>query len=409
MVASGYSLLPEKPTAEQSTVHREAKKKDIRELFIIHQCVNPANFEKIVAAKTSKEAWDVLNKSYDGVAKLKKVKLQTLRRQYEALCMEKSESISKFFTRLQTLTNQMKTNSEVMTDQTLVEKVLRSLTSKFDHIVTTIEESKDLEAMKIDELQGSLEAHEMRKLWKGKDSGQSSSHEEDGDSKRKWDSKEKGQNKDNVKKGKNKKQNVQCYACKKLGHYSYECKSKKKGSKPSGDDQAYSAQDDDSDSEQVLFVVPANDDQSCYAKNSRILSDEVINSVVSSHKNDDSTWYLDSECSAHMTGHKNWFVDLDESKTSGVRFADNSMITYAGKGRVLIRKKNGKQAFILDVLFVPSLKHNLISLGQLIENGYSMKTKGKKLMIFDPKKRLILQSVLSANKTFRVALDTSRS
>lgn len=125
LVTSGYDALPENPTVEQSTTHKYAKKKDMRALFIIHQCVNPANFEKIAAAKTSKEAWDILNKSYDGVAKLKKVKLQTLRRQYEALRMEKSETISKFFTRLQTLENQMKTNGEVMNDQTLVEKVLR--------------------------------------------------------------------------------------------------------------------------------------------------------------------------------------------------------------------------------------------------------------------------------------------
>ncbi|XP_057453169.1 uncharacterized protein LOC130745035 [Lotus japonicus] len=379
-VTSGYDPLPANPTAEQTEAH-----------------LNPANFEKIAAAKTSKEAWDILNKSYDGVAKLKKVKLQTLRRQYEALRMEKAETISKFFTRLQTLTNQMKTNGEAITDLILVEKVLRSLTSKFDHIVTTIEESKDLEAMKIDELQGSLEAHEMRlnlrdnerdteqalyargnsnkknwndkgksfkgKSWKGKDSGQSSSHEEDTDSKRKWDSKDKGQDKEKAKKGKSKKKDVQCYACKKLGHYSYECKSKKKGSKPSGDDQAYSAQDDESDSEQVLFVLPADVDENCPAKITSIPSVEVINSVVSTHKDDVSTWYLDSGCSSHMTGHKDWFADLDESRTSSVRFADNSMITSAGKGRVLIRKKNGKQAVIPDVLFVPSVKHNLISLG----------------------------------------------
>ncbi|XP_057443850.1 uncharacterized protein LOC130736004 [Lotus japonicus] len=158
MVTSGYAALP----AEQSTEHKELKKKDMRALFIIHKCVNPANFEKIAAAKTSKEVWEILNKSYDGVAKLKKVKLQTLRRQYEALRMEKSETISKFFTRLQTLSNQMKANGEVMNDQILVEKVLRSLTTRFDHIVTTIDKSKDLETIKIEELQGSLEAHEMR-------------------------------------------------------------------------------------------------------------------------------------------------------------------------------------------------------------------------------------------------------
>ncbi|XP_057452837.1 uncharacterized protein LOC130744689 [Lotus japonicus] len=379
LVTSGYEALPENPTTEQTTAHREVKKKDLRALFIIHQCVNPANFMKIATAKTSKEALDILNKSYDGVAKLKKVKLQTLRRQYEDLRMEKSESISKFFTRLQTLAYQMRTNGEVMTDQILVEKVLRSL-SKFDHIVTTIEESKDLESIMIDELQGSLEAHEMRlnlrdskrdgeqamyargnsskrswndkgkssksKAWKGKESAKSSNHEEEGVSKKKWDSEEKGQDKEKVKKGKFKKQNVQCFFCKKYGHYSYECKNKKKGNKQGAEDQAYFAQDDDSEPEHVLFSVPddcVSDSNVESPSNPRILSGEVSNSVVnspsSSHSVDEHTWYLDSGCSSHMIGHKYWFVDLDEKRTHSVRFADNSTIVSAGVGKILVKKE----------------------------------------------------------------------
>jgi hypothetical protein len=37
-------------------------------------------FEKIVDAETSKGAWDILQKSYGGDAKVKKVKLQALKR-----------------------------------------------------------------------------------------------------------------------------------------------------------------------------------------------------------------------------------------------------------------------------------------------------------------------------------------
>jgi hypothetical protein len=49
-----------------------------------------------------------------------------------------------------------------LNEQEKVEKVLRTLTSKFEHIVVTIEETKDLSEIKIEDLQSTLEAHELK-------------------------------------------------------------------------------------------------------------------------------------------------------------------------------------------------------------------------------------------------------
>jgi len=45
----------------------------------------------------------------------------------------------------------------------VVEKILRSLTNDFESIVCAIEESKDLSVLYVEELVGSLEAHEQRR------------------------------------------------------------------------------------------------------------------------------------------------------------------------------------------------------------------------------------------------------
>ncbi|XP_023000642.1 uncharacterized protein LOC111494890 [Cucurbita maxima] len=61
-----------------------------------------------------------------------------------------------------TIVSQMHTYGEKISDETIVAKVLRSLSPKFDHVVTTIEEAKDLSILFVDELMGSLQAHEAR-------------------------------------------------------------------------------------------------------------------------------------------------------------------------------------------------------------------------------------------------------
>ena len=54
----------------------------------------------------------------------------------------------------------MKENGERKADVPVLEKILRSMTPKFDYVVCSIEESKDIDTLTIDELQSSLLVHE---------------------------------------------------------------------------------------------------------------------------------------------------------------------------------------------------------------------------------------------------------
>lgn len=76
--------------------------------------------------------------------------------------MKEDETIQIFFNRVTNIVNNIKILGDMIEDKKVVQKVLRSLLSKFDHIVATIEESKDLSMLSVAELMGSLQAHEER-------------------------------------------------------------------------------------------------------------------------------------------------------------------------------------------------------------------------------------------------------
>lgn len=99
-------------------------------------------------------------------------------------------------------------------------------------------------------------------------------------------------------------------------------------------------------------------------------------------------------------------MDPDKSVKSKARFADESSVPVEGVGRILIQQKNGKHLFIHDVFYVPSMKNNLLSMGQLLEKGYSTKLVQRRLMLSDEKGKLILNVPLSKNRTFKINIQT---
>ena len=93
-----------------------------------------------------------MKRKYQGSIRVQRAQLQTLRREFEVLEMKTGELVSDYFSRVMLVANNMRNAGEDMQDAKIVEKILRTLTERFNYIVCSIEESKDIDSLSVDEL-----------------------------------------------------------------------------------------------------------------------------------------------------------------------------------------------------------------------------------------------------------------
>ncbi|XP_058759024.1 uncharacterized protein LOC131632256 [Vicia villosa] len=213
IVNNGVTPLGAEPTAAHQATFREEKKKDYKALFLIHSCVDGDNFEKVGDCESARQAWLILEKSYVGAAKAKI--------------------------------------------------------------------SKDLTSLSKDELQSSLEAHEQRMDEGGSDKAKAELalqvrfNERSNGSKGKWPSKgkqgdgepkhSKGQkgessnsngygDRSNARGGKPRDMSkIQCWKCKKLGHFQAKCGAKQLETK--GDEAKVARQEVDDEATLLMMIT----------------------------------------------------------------------------------------------------------------------------------------------------------
>ncbi|CAL9026049.1 unnamed protein product [Prunus brigantina] len=82
-------------------------------------------------------------------------------------------------------------------------------------------------------------------------------------------------------------------------------------------------------------------------------------------------WYIDSGCSNHMTGSAELLVDIRTNVCGKVQMPSGSLVDVAGIGSLVIETSDGKK-YIREVMFLPGLKENLLSVGQMDEHGYHL-------------------------------------
>src|SRR3954467_2755777 len=88
-----------------------------------------------------------------------------------------------------------------------------------------------------------------------------------------------------------------------------------------------------------------------------------------------------------------------------VKFTNDNTLAAEGIGDVLIMRKDGKMSVISNVLYIPGMKSNLLSIAQLVEKNYKVSIEDKMMRVVEASRRLILKAPMSQNRTIKIELN----
>ncbi|KAG8472383.1 hypothetical protein CXB51_035319 [Gossypium anomalum] len=290
-----------------------------------------------MACETLKQAWDKLKEEFQGTERTRQQQLLNLRRDFENLKMKEEETVKKYSNRIMAVVNSIRLLGEQFDEARIVEKVLSTLPERYEAKISSLEDSRDLTSISLTELINALYAQEQRRA------SRSEEHQEGA-----FQAKTKATSSTSAYKGKKSWKNRPkpdatrgedrlCRFCKRPGHSEARC-----WFRPDAQPRAEAQiAEDGSDNEEQVFVVS-------YSAAQKVGSLTVAAPII-----------------CHQ-------MQL---------FSSNKIIS--------------------NVLLVPEIDRNLLSIAQLVEKGYTVVFKGNECQISDPSGSMLM-SVAMTEKSFVV-------
>jgi hypothetical protein len=157
-------------------------------------------------------------------------------------------------------------------------------------------------------------------------------------------------------KGKKDMSKVKCFACHKFGHYAGQCPNKKK--------------------KQTTTSAEVEEFSTKFDKEFSLIA------CLSSRTTTTDAWYIDSGASRHMTTVREHLTDLTQCGDAEVVLGDDREVKVVGCGTVSFRRESLPPMTLTEVLYVPGLKKNLVSVSTIEEKGYEILFRDGQVLLF---------------------------
>jgi hypothetical protein len=359
-------------------------------------------FNRIKSATTIKAVWEILKRVYEDRSKA--LVADVIRRFRNRRC-EETESVRTHFEALADLREQLAAMGKAVDDADYTDTLLASLPASYDSTISSISASaklgsKTLTAEIFEQLiTDEYERRQVKdKRVEPKDEALSADFSKKGG---------KGKSKD--------KKNVECYNCRKKGHYKSECWKKGggdegggpqrgKGSKEGTQDGAAPAEEKQEPEAWALIEdmqEPADEqtpDAAAAAAGSTPAQAEQARSGI-------ATELYDSGASRHMSPFRDRFVSYKTIPPRAITAADKRVFYAIGTGDLEIEVPNGESStriILKDVLHAPDMGTTIISVNRITKAGYSVTFKDNACQIRNKEDKIIGSIPASQNGLYKV-------
>ncbi|XP_017217013.1 uncharacterized protein LOC108194564 [Daucus carota subsp. sativus] len=213
-------------------------------LAMIYQSIPEEMLLSLAENKKAKDASVALKTICQGADRAKAAKVQTLKAEFESLNMKDADQLDDFCMKINGIVTNIRALSEDIKESYVVKKLLRAVPSKFLQIASTIKQFGNLEKMTVEEVMGSLKAHEERMKGNNENNGGQLLLTEEGWLKREDEERKllltKGEWQKRMNRGGSEgtsnirsrggrdKSKIKCYNCNIHGHYAAECRKSKR-------------------------------------------------------------------------------------------------------------------------------------------------------------------------------------